>query len=79
MEKASKSVGDVEKQLQSSVSIVEANNKLNKTMSDYIEKVNSSAVSADALNKQMNDLSKRMTALNNVYGNMLSAMNVNVK
>ena len=79
MEKASKSVGDIEKQLQSSVSIVEANNKLNKTMSDYIEKVNSSAVSADALNKQMNDLSKRMTALNNVYGNMLSAMNVNVK
>ena len=31
---------------------------------------------SDAIDKQINDLSKRMTALNTVYGNMLSAMNV---
>ena len=47
-----------------------------KTMTEYIEKVNASATSTEALNHQINDLSKRMTALNTVYGNMLSAMNV---
>ena len=59
--------------------VAETNNKLNKTMSEYIEKVNASATSTEALNSQISDLSKRMTALNTVYGNMLSAMNVNVK
>ena len=56
--------------------MAETNNKLNKTMSEYIEKVNASTTSTEALNHQIADLSKRMTALNTVYGNMLSAMNV---
>lgn len=76
MNKAAESVSKLEIQLQSSANIVEANNKLNKTMSEYIDKVNASASSTEALNKQIGDLSKRMAALNNVYGNMLSAMNV---
>ena len=76
MKKATETVGALEVQLQSSVVVTETNNKLNKTMSEYIEKVNASATSTEALNHQINDLSKRMTALNTVYGNMLSAMNV---
>ena len=76
MKKATEAVGALEVQLQSSIIVAETNNKLNKTMSEYIEKVNASATSTDALNHQIADLSKRMTALNTVYGNMLSAMNV---
>lgn len=76
MRKATEAVGALEVQLQSSIIVAETNNKLNKTMSEYIEKVNASATSTDALNHQIADLSKRMTALNTVYGNMLSAMNV---
>ena len=76
MKKASETVGALEVQLQSSMIVAETNNKLNKTMSEYIEKVNASATTTEALNHQISDLSKRMTALNTVYGNMLSAMNV---
>ena len=76
MKKATETVGALEVQLQSSMIVTETNNKLNKTMSEYIEKVNASATSTEALNQQISDLSKRMTALNTVYGNMLSAMNV---
>ena len=76
MKKAAEAVGSLEVQLQSTAIVAETNNKLNKTMSEYIEKVNASATSTEALNHQIADLSKRMTALNTVYGNMLSAMNV---
>ena len=50
--------------------------KMNDTMTLYIEKVNTSANNTDTLNHQLNDLSKRMTAMNTVYGNMLNAMNI---
>ena len=50
--------------------------KMNDTMTLYIEKVNASATNTDTLNHQLNDLSKRMTAMNTVYGNMLNAMNI---
>lgn len=76
MRKAAESANALEVQLQSTKIVSETNDKLNKTMSEYIEKVNASSVSTEALNNQIADLSKRMTALNNVYGNMLSAMNI---
>lgn len=79
MKKAAEAVGTLEIQLQNSAIFVETNNKLNKTMSEYIEKVNASATSTVVLNHQIADLSKRMTALNAVYGNMLSAMGKDVK
>lgn len=79
MKKAAEAVGTLEIQLQNSAIFVETNNKLNKTMSEYIEKVNASATSTETLNHQIADLSKRMTALNAVYGNMLSAMGKDVK
>ena len=76
MRKAAESASALEVQLQSSLIVAETNKQLNKTMAEYIEKVNMSASSTEALNHQIADLSKRMTALNTVYGNMLSAMNV---
>lgn len=76
MRKASESVNTLEVQLQSSTIVAETNNRLNKTMSEYIEKINISASATETLNHQIADLSKRMTALNAVYGNMLSAMNI---
>ena len=54
----------------------DSSRKMNDTMALYIEKVNASANSTDTLNHQINDLSKRMTAMNTVYGNMLNAMNI---
>ncbi len=76
MRKAAESAGALEVQLQSSLILSETNKQLNRTMTEYIEKINLSANSTEALNHQLVDLSKRMTALNTVYGNMLSAMNV---
>lgn len=76
MNKATETANALEVQLQSAMIVADTNNRLNKTMSEYIEKVNASANSTEALNHQIADLSKRMTALNTVYGNMLSAMNV---
>ena len=76
MRKATESVAALEIQIQNTAVMAETNNKLNKTMSEYIEKVGASASSTEALNHQIADLSKRMSALNTVYGNMLSAMNV---
>ena len=79
MQKATETVSALEVQLQSSMIVAQTNNKLNETMSEYIKKVNASATSTEALNTQISDLSKRMTALNSVYGNMLSAMGREVK
>lgn len=76
MKKAAESANALEVQLQSTLIVAETSKQLNKTMSEYIEKVNMSASSTEALNHQIADMSKRMSALNNVYGNMLSAMNV---
>ena len=76
MRKAAESASALDVQLQSTLIVAETNKQLNKTMAEYIEKVNMSASSTEAINHQIADLSKRMSALNNVYGNMLSAMNV---
>ena len=80
MNKASESVMAFDEQMAKSASgaasFNDANRRLSDTMSLYIEKVNASATNTDDLNRQLNDLSKRMSAMNNVYGNMLSAMNI---
>jgi len=76
MRKATDSAAALEVQLQSATTVAETSKQLNATMVQYIEKVNASASSQEALNHQIADLSKRMTAMNTVYGNMLSAMNI---
>jgi len=76
MRKAADSAAALEIQLQTAETVAETNKKLSATMAQYIEKVNATATTQEALNHQMSDLSKRMTAMNTVYGNMLSAMNI---
>ena len=80
MNKASESAMALDEQMAKSASgtaaLSDTNRKLNDTMAIYIEKVNASAANTDNLNHQLNDMAKRMSAMNNVYGNMLNAMNI---
>ena len=65
-----------ELQLQSMEQTSNASSKLAATMTSYMDNLNASANNANELNKQLNQLSSRLSALNNVYGGMLSAMNI---
>lgn len=76
MNKAAESVNLLDTQLKNTMKVNEMNTELQRSIADYIDSVNLSVSKADALNQQMGDLSNRMTALNTIYGNMLSAMNV---
>ena len=65
-----------ELQLQSAEQTSDTTKKLTATMNHYMENLSASANNANELNKQLTQLSNRLTALNNVYGGMLSAMNI---
>ena len=65
-----------ELQLQGAEQTSAASKKLVETMNKYMENMSVSAQSAGQLNQQLTQLSSRLTALNNVYGGMLSAMNI---
>ncbi len=65
-----------ELQLQSMEQTSSASGKLAATMSSYMDNLNNSANNTIELNKQLNQLSSRLSALNGVYGGMLSAMNI---
>ena len=66
-----------EMQLQGSNQTVESSEQLNVTMTEFLSKLESSTNSAAEFSTQMESLTERMTSLNKVYGNMLSAMNAN--
>jgi len=55
---------------------VETTAKLKNTLNDLLTKINESADKTLKYNTELDNLSKKVAALNNVYGNMLSAMNV---
>ena len=80
MNKASETAMELDAQMSKTATnaavFSDTSRKMNDTMTLYIEKVNASANNTDTLNHQLNDLSKRMTAMNTVYGNMLNAMNI---
>ena len=63
-------------QLQNMEQTSNASSKLAATMTSYMDNLNASANNANELNKQLNQLSSRLSALNGVYGGMLSAMNI---
>ena len=65
-----------ELQLQSMEQTSNASSKLAATMNSYMDNLSNSANNTNELNKQLNQLSSRLSALNNVYGGMLSAMNI---
>ncbi len=64
-------------QLQGSNQAVESSQKLQGTMTDFLAKLEQSASSTAEFSGQMETLTQRMSSLNKVYGNMLSAMNMN--
>jgi gliding motility-associated protein GldL len=66
-----------ELQLQGSNKAVESSVKLQDTMSNFLDKLEKSASSTAEFSGQMETLTQRMSSLNKVYGNMLSAMNMN--
>ena len=65
-----------ELQLQCAEQTSAASKKLTETMNKYMDNLNASSQNAGQLNQQLTQLSQRLTALNNVYGGMLSAMNI---
>ena len=65
-----------ELQLQGAEQTSAASKKLTETMNKYMDNLNASSQNAGHLNDQLTQLSQRLTALNNVYGGMLSAMNI---
>lgn len=65
-----------ELQLQGAEQTSAASKALTETMNKYMENLNASSKNAGVLNDQLTQLSARLTALNNVYGGMLSAMNI---
>lgn len=65
-----------ELQLQGAEQTSAASQKLTETMNKYMDNLNASSQNAGQLNDQLTQLSNRLSALNNVYGGMLSAMNI---
>ena len=65
-----------ELQLQGAEQTSAASKQLTETMNKYMENLTASSQNAGQLNQQLTQLSQRLTALNNVYGGMLSAMNI---
>ena len=64
-------------QLQGTNKAVESTEKLHSTMNDFLSKLEESAVSTSEFSDKMTTLNNRMGSLNKVYGNMLTAMNIN--
>ncbi len=75
MDKAAKSVGTINEQLEKTAKVVTKSDDLCNAMSTYIEKLNVTVKTTDNINAQMASMSKNMENLNKVYGGMLSAMN----
>ncbi|MPM83112.1 hypothetical protein SDC9_130175 [bioreactor metagenome] len=67
-----------ELQLQGANSQVEKANAMQESLGAFVENVNQTMGALNSYKDQANVLSKNLAALNTVYGNMLSAMNVNI-
>lgn len=65
-------------QLQGTNKTVESSEQLQITMNEFLGKLEASTASTAEFSGQMETLTQRMSSLNKVYGNMLSAMNANV-
>ncbi|MEI8007605.1 MAG: gliding motility protein GldL [Bacteroidota bacterium] len=69
----------VEKQLQTSTSQVEASSQMEDSMKHFLENLNASVTQTARFKDQVDALANNIAALNKVYGNMLSAMNITIK
>jgi len=66
-----------ELQLQNSNQQSETFNKVGETMETFLQNLQQSVDNTSKYKEQADELAKNVAALNNVYGNMLTAMNVN--
>lgn len=66
-----------ELQLQGSRQHLDATNKFYDGLSDLMKNLNDSVDDTKKYRQEMSNLSSNLTALNSIYGNMLSAMNYN--
>ncbi len=64
-------------QLQGTNKAVESTDKLPAAMGAFLDRLEASTASTTEFTDQMATLTNRMTSLNKVYGNMLTAMNIN--
>ncbi len=64
-------------QLQGTNKAVESSDKMQQTVNEFMQKLGKSADTTSNFTEQMEELANRMSSLNKVYGNMLSAMTVN--
>jgi gliding motility-associated protein GldL len=66
-----------EVQLKSTNEQIETTNQLRSTVGSFLNSMNESSANMSKYQQEMDQLTKRVSALNQVYGNMLTAMNVN--
>jgi gliding motility-associated protein GldL len=67
-----------EVQLKSSNEQIETTNQLRSTVGSFLNSMNESSSNMTRYQEEIDQLTKRVSALNQVYGNMLTAMNVNL-
>ena len=67
-----------EVQLKSSNEQIETTNQLRSTVGSFLNSMNESSSNMTKYQEEIDQLTKRVSALNQVYGNMLTAMNVNM-
>ena len=67
-----------EVQLRSSNEQIETTNQLRSTVGSFLNSMNESSSNMTKYQQEIDQLTKRVSALNQVYGNMLTAMNVNL-
>lgn len=67
-----------EVQLRSSNEQIETTNQLRSTVGTFLSSMNESSSNMLKYQQEIDQLTKRVSALNQVYGNMLTAMNVNL-
>jgi gliding motility-associated protein GldL len=67
-----------EVQLKSTNEQIETTNQLRSTVGSFLNSMNESSSNMSKYQEEIDQLTKRVSALNQVYGNMLTAMNVNL-
>lgn len=67
-----------EVQLKSTNEQIETTNQLRNTVGSFLHSMNESSSNMSKYQEEIDQLTKRVSALNQVYGNMLTAMNVNL-
>jgi len=69
----------VELQLHASTNQVESSSQVHDSMVQFLQNLNASVQQTSKFKDEVDAMAKNIAALNKVYGNMLSAMNVSIK